>query len=457
MSSDTSPDVPGSITPDSTDSTGSAVSDSGIACTSIGGPHEHVDGAALDAFVGERLRDLDVDGKNVVLVVPDGTRSCPLPMLVGVMHRHLHGRVGSLTAVIALGTHSYMEPDEIDRMFGVGGTNADGTSQPATLEEAYPGLRVVNHEWRDPDMLVEVGHIAGERIAELSEGRLDVGADIVINRHVVESDIAIVVGPVFPHEVVGISGGNKYFIPGVAGPAFIDMTHWVGALITSSEIIGTTGITPVRAMIDEGARLIPTQRLALCCVVESGTGELEAAAFGVPEDAWATAAAVAAQTHVTYVDKPFQRVVAVMPERYDDIWTAAKGFYKTEPAVADGGEVIIYAPHITEVSETHDEIYDIGYHCRDYFVKQWEKFKHIHWGVLAHSTHMRGLGTYDAETGEEDLRIDVTLATAIPRETCEKINVGYLDPATVDLDALEADPDVTVVRNAGEVLFRLRD
>lgn len=234
------------------------------------------------------------------------------------------------------------------------------------------------------------------------------------------------------------------------------MTHWVGALITSYEIIGTTGITPVRAMIDEGSALIPSRRLALCCVVESGTGLLEAVAFGTPEDAWAATAAIAAETHVTYLDAPVRRALAIIPPRYEDIWTAAKGFYKLEPAIADGGEVIIYAPHVTEVSETHHEIYEIGYHCRDYFVQQWERFERVHWGVLAHSTHMRGQGTYDAATGQERLRINVTLATGISRETCESINVGYLDPATVDIAAFEADPDTFVVPNAGEVLFRVR-
>ena len=429
-----------------------AIVNTPVECRSIGGPHEQVSAADLDAFAAAALADVDVDGKKVCLVVPDATRSCPLPMLLAAVHRHLRGRAASQTAVIALGTHAYMEADEVDRWFGVGG---DG--QPATLAEAYPGLTVVNHEWADPDMLVEVGTIPADRIRELSEGLLDSDAPIVINRHVVESDVAIVIGPVFPHEVVGMSGGNKYFIPGVASQEFIDMTHWVGALITSHEIIGTTGITPVRAMINEGARLIPTQRLALCCVVQSGTGELEAAAFGTAEDAWASAAAIAARTHVTYVEEPFHRVVSVMPTRYDDIWTAAKGFYKLEPAMVDGGEVVIYAPHVTEVSETHDEIYEIGYHCRDYFVKQWDRFKHIHWGVLAHSTHLRGQGTYDAETGEEHLRVRVTLATQIPREVCESVNLGYLDPDSVDLDALAGDPGTVVVPNAGEILYRLRE
>lgn len=419
-------------------------SSSAVAPDLVGGPHQHVSEEELDAFIARNLARADLDDRRVALVIPDGTRSCPLPLLLASLHRHLVGRVAALTAVIALGTHSYMEPDEIARMVG---------GDPELL---YPGMAIVNHEWADPDMLVKVGHIDAARISELSEGRLAVGADILINRHVVESDVAIVVGPVFPHEVVGISGGNKYFIPGVASQEFIDMTHWVGALITSYEIIGTTGITPVRAMINEGASLIPAQRLALCLVVESGTGLVEAAAWGTAEDSWAAAAAIAAETHVHYVDKPFTKVVSVMAERYEDIWTAAKGFYKLEPAVADGGEVIIYAPHVTEVSETHHEILEIGYHCRDYFVKQWDRFSHVHWGVLAHSTHLRGKGSYDPQTGEEKLRVKVTLATRIPREVCESINLGYLDPDSIDLQALAEDPEVFVVPNAGEVLYRVR-
>ena len=422
-----------------------------LPCRTVGGPHQHVPDEELDALVAASVAEAGLEGQHVVLVIPDGTRSCPLPLLVGTLHRHLSPVVASLTAVIALGTHSYMEPQEIDRLLGVG-----GEGQPGSLEAAYPGLTVVNHEWADPDMLVHVGTIPASRISELSEGRLERDAPIVINRRVVEADAAIVVGPVFPHEVVGISGGNKYFIPGVASQEFIDMTHWVGALITSTEIIGTTGITPVRAMINEGSAMIPTRRLALCCVVRSGTGDLEAAAFGTPEDAWAETARIAAETHVHWLDEPMQRVIAVMPTRYEDIWTAAKGGYKTEPAIADGGEVVIYAPHVTEVSEVHHEIYEIGYHCRDYFVQQWERFEHIHWGVLAHSTHLRGQGTYDPETGEERLRIRVTLATQIAREVCERINLGYLDPATVDLDALAQEPGTTVIPNAGEVLYRLR-
>jgi nickel-dependent lactate racemase len=160
------------------------------------------------------------------------------------------------------------------------------------------------------------------------------------------------------------------------------------------------------------------------------------------------------------VDHPYRQVLSIMPEMYDDIWTAAKGMYKLEPVVADGGEVIIYAPHITEISYTHGRVIDeIGYHVRDYFVKQWERFKDYPWGVLAHSTHLRGIGTY--ENGVERPRIQVTLATGIPRERCERVNLGYRDPATIDpqewMERAREDEDLLVVPHAGEMLYRLRE
>jgi len=181
--------------------------------------------------------------------------------------------------------------------------------------------------------------------------------------------------------------------------------------------------------------------------------------YDTAPEAWKAAAALSARIHIRWVDKPYKRVLSVMPEMYDDLWTAAKGMYKMEPAVADGGEVVIYSPHIDEVSYTHGKIIDeIGYHCRDYFLKQWDKFKRYPGGVLAHSTHVKGLGTYDAATGVEKPRIQVSLATRIPEERCRRINLGYIDPATIRIDEWrnrEAE-GVLVVPRAGETLYRLR-
>lgn len=412
----------------------------------IGGADQTLTGDELRRFVRAQLDAAELDGKSVCLVIPDGTRSSPLPLLLDAVCSALAGRVTRLTAVVALGTHQPMSEPALAHHLGYAERG---------LEATYPGLTVLNHEWWTPDTFVELGTISAERVRELSGGLLDVPAKVALNRQVVEHDVALVIGPVFPHEVVGFSGGNKYFFPGIAGEEIIDLTHWVGALITSAEIIGTLAVTPVRALIDEAAAMIPSVRLALCVVAKSGSHDLHAASFGDPQSAWAAAAQVSAQTHVRYLDRPVKRVVSLIPSKYEDIWTAAKGFYKLEPVVADGGEVILYAPHVTEISVVHTEIYDIGYHCRDYFVGQWERFAGVHWGVLAHSTHLRGAGTWTATDGEH-CRVDVTLCTGIPEEKVRRANLGYLSPSDFDLAAYEADPDTMVVPNAGETLFRLR-
>ncbi|HEY3339147.1 MAG TPA: lactate racemase domain-containing protein [Propionicimonas sp.] len=412
----------------------------------IGGPETTLTTDEIRRFIAEQLAATDLDGRSVCLVIPDGTRSSPLPLLLRCVHEALAGRATRITAVVALGTHVGMTQEALARHLGYA---EDG------LEATYPGMTVINHEWEKPETFVTLGTISAERVSELSGGLLAVEAEVALNRVVVDHDVALVIGPVFPHEVVGFSGGNKYFFPGIAGQQIIDLTHWVGALITSAQIIGALGITPVRALINEAAALIPSRRLALCVVAKSGSHDLHAASFGAPEAAWAASALISAETHVRYLDAPVKRVVSIIPEKYEDIWTAAKGFYKLEPVVADGGEVILYAPHVKEISFVHTEIYDIGYHCRDYFVKQWDRFSGIHWGVLAHSTHLRGAGTYDEVEGEK-CRVNVTLCTGIDEERVRKANLGYLAPEDFDLAAYESDPDTMVVPNAGETLFRLR-
>jgi hypothetical protein len=132
--------------------------------------------------------------------------------------------------------------------------------------------------------------------------------------------------------------------------------------------------------------------------------------------------------------------------------------YKLEPVVADGGSLIVYAPHVTEISATHGHIIEeIGYHTRDYFLKQWDRFKQYPWGVIAHSTHVKGIGTY--EGGTEKPRVNVILATQIPPEMCAKVNLGYLDPNSIQPEdyAGREDEGILYVPKAGEMLYRLEN
>ncbi len=409
----------------------------------IGGDGELLSERATERFIEECLGSEPLDGRSLCVLVPDATRSCPLPPLLAALHRSVGDRVTRLTILVALGTHRPMTDQELSAHLAGG----------ASLGETLPRATVTNHEWWRPEQLTTVGSIPAARVRELSGGLIDQEVPVEINRAVIDHDVTLIVGPVLPHEVVGYSGGNKYLFPGVSGRQLVDVTHWLGALLTSAELIGRPGTTPVRALIDEAAGCLPGRRLALC-LVTGRAGGLQSMSFGAPEEAWASAVETSSRVHVTYLERPVLRVLSILSERYDDMWTGAKGFYKVEPVVADGGQVVIYAPHISELSVTHPDIARIGYHCRDYFLYNWDAYKGHHWGDLAHSTHLKGAGTYDPRTGERS-RVTVTLATAIPEEVVRAANLDYLDPATVDVRGWADRPGTLVVQDAGEHLFRL--
>jgi nickel-dependent lactate racemase len=399
---------------------------------------------AVQRVVASGLETLPVDGQRVLVIIPDGTRTMPMPLLFEILERALGRRASALDFLIALGTHSPMGDAELSRL--VGRPVADGRAGTH---------RLFNHRWDDPASFVRLGTIPASEVAQLSGGRLRQDVPVALNRLVTEYDRVIICGPVFPHEVAGFSGGTKYLFPGIAAPEIIHFTHWLGALVTSYEIIGTLD-TPVRAVINRAAAMLDTP-ISLIALVVSHDG-VAGAYVGDVQAAWRQAALLSARRHITWVDRPFDRMLSVMPAMYDDLWTAAKGAYKAEPAIADGGEVVIYAPHVREVSYVHGKLIDeIGYHCRDYFLAQWDRFSRYPGGILAHSTHVKGLGTYDAATGVETPRIRVTLATGIPEERCRRVNLGYRDPATIDpatWPAEAADRSIVVPR-AGELLFRV--
>jgi nickel-dependent lactate racemase len=340
-----------------------------------------------------------------------------------------------------------MSEEAINRHLGV---------SAAERASKYARINVFNHRWDQPEILQALGEISAEEIVRLSGGVLREPVPVRINKLIFDYDQLVICGPTFPHEVVGFSGGNKYFFPGISGAEVINFSHWLGAVLTSCETIGVKR-TAVRRVIDRAAAYIQKPKLCFSLVVKGDA--LAGLYIGAPEEAWEAAADLSAQQHIVWVEQPFQRVLSVMPQLYDDVWTGAKGMYKLEPVVADGGEVVIYAPHIAEISYTHGRIIDeIGYHVRDYFVKQWERFKHYPLGVLAHSTHVKGQGSFDAQSGIETPRIRVTLATSVPAERCRRVNLGYRDPATINLDdwrGREAE-GILLVPKAGEMLYRVK-
>ncbi len=389
----------------------------------------------------------DFAGKRVLLIVPDQTRTAPLPLLFDALSNRLLPVAAKLDVLVALGTHPPLPEDQLNQLLGLTSARRNG-------ELAKVGI--YNHAWDQPDQLMTLGTLSEAETGEISEGLLAREVPVQINSRVQDYDVLLVMGPVFPHEVVGFSGGNKYFFPGISGPELLNFFHWLGALITNVGIIGVKD-TPVRRVVNRAVRLIPQERRCITFVV-APNARLHGLFYGSPESAWSEAAELSGQVHIRRMPQPFHTVLSCAPPMYDEVWVAGKCMYKLEPVVADGGELIIYAPHLKEISLTHGKlIEEVGYHVRDYFVKQWEKFKDYPWGVLAHSTHVRGQGTY--EEGVENPRVQVTLASQIPREVCERINLGYRDPASIDVEAYanREHEGILLVRKAGEQLYRLEE
>ncbi|MCL4505165.1 MAG: lactate racemase domain-containing protein [Chloroflexi bacterium] len=407
-----------------------------------------LDDIRVVAKVEQGLAGFDASGKRLLVIVPDGTRTAPLPLLIRAIYRMVGRQAKQFDVMIALGTHQAMSEAALEHHLGM-----------SAVERAQMGnFRVMNHEWWAPGTLVQIGAVPAADARAITHDIISDDIPVVINRQALEHDHIIICGPVFPHESVGFSGGSKYLFPGIAGFDTISTFHWLNAMLTTMAVIGIED-TPVRRLIDKYVTYVQTPITCIAFVVsEQG---MHAVFTGDVITAQRQAAEISAQVHIAYLDKPVHTVIAHAAERYDDLWTGGKAMFKAEPVVRDGGRVLIHAPHITEVSYTHGKWLDeAGYHVRDYFALQMERFAHIPKVALAHSTNVKGAGTFDLRTGVEAPRIQVDISTRIPRERTEHINLGYVDPATVSLEEWERrakdDDGILFIPHAGEFLYRLK-
>jgi len=385
----------------------------------------------------------------VLVLIPDHTRSLPLPFLFRTLIEVLQD-TAQLDFMVALGTHPPLSEEHLCQLVGI---------TPEERHTNYAAHPILNHAWDDPTALQTIGVITQNEVKQMAGERWhpSLGGDVPvrINKTIFEYDHVLILGPTFPHEVVGFSGGAKYLFPGISGPEMINATHWLGAL---AGVVGTIGIkdTPVRAMIHAAVEKVTVPLTLIALVVEHD--ELAGIFIGDYLETWGAAADLSAQRHIQWVERPYQRVLSCAPTMYDELWTGAKAMYKLEPAVAVGGEVIIYAPHLDTVSHVHGKyIYEVGYHILDYFLQDWEQYKHIPLGVLAHSTHVRGSG--GMENGQEKPNVKVTLASKISPEDCARLNLGYCDPASIQIEAWQnrEDEGILYIPKAGEILYRSKN
>jgi nickel-dependent lactate racemase len=349
--------------------------------------------------------------------------------------------------MVALGSHALLQDNEILDLYGIGQHDLHGDFEKS---------RFLNHRWDLEDTLIDVGRFTASEIAELTDGTFGEDVTVGINRAAFAYDLLLILGPVFPHEVVGFSGGAKYLFPGISGGDFLHFFHWLAAVVSNWNTIGIKD-TAVRRLLTRAAHMVSVPKWCVSVVVTQENA-LAGIYAGELQEAWSAAADLSSRVHVVYKDRAYDTVLGVAPDMYDEIWVAGKVMYKLEPIVADGGRLIIYGPHITEISHTWGSYLErTGYHVRDYYLKQMADFADVPRAVLAHSVLVKGLGTF--EDGLEKPRIEVVLATAIPEDRCRRLNLGYLDPGSIDPDSYRnrEQEGVLYVDHAGETLHRVKD
>jgi nickel-dependent lactate racemase len=408
-----------------------------------------IDGLDLSTLteIVEQALDVIQPGERVLAIIPDKTRDDNTHQLFPVASEFLAKRgVVSFDALVAQGTHPPMA--ETQKLSKIGCANFSG--------------QLFDHRWDEPDELITLGEFSAETVNELTNGLISQSVPVSLNKLLAPGiyDTVLVFGGTVPHEVAGFAGGAKYFFPGVAGPELTHTTHWLGALAGIENIIGQVD-TPTRRLIEAATDLVPARIISLNTVVSRIDGELVTYALfaGEIREAFRRATEVSRRIHIRYTDRKYKRVVALLDPHYDELWVGGKASYKLGAIIEEGGELIIYAPHLTKLSETHGALIEkYGYapleSVRDMLGVSQELRENL--CIAAHLAHVAYAGRLD-DDGKIVPRYKITMASGLDEETCRRVNLGYIDYRAFDYEALRLDPDTLIVADAGRDLYQLRN
>ena len=384
----------------------------------------------------------------VLAIIPDKTRDDNTDLLFPFAAEILSERgVAKYDALVAQGTHPPMADDEKRSKIGL----AHGTS--AGVGEIF------DHQWNIPDELTTIGELSATDVSRLTGGLINDAVKVTLNRRLAPGvyDAILIFSATVPHEVAGFAGGAKYLFPGVAGPDLTHATHWLGALASIENVIGRVE-TPTRHMIEAAADLVTPQIITLNSVVtrdDANRLRTHALFAGDFREAFRRAADISRQVHIKYTGRKYRRVVALLDEHYDELWVGGKASYKLGGIIEEGGELIIYAPQLRTISETHGRLIEkYGYapldRVREMVALSSELQNNL--AVAAHLAHVSYAGQRD-ESGRVIPRYRITLASALDEETCRRVHLGFMDYREFRREDYEDDVDTLVVERAGRDLY----
>jgi len=400
----------------------------------------------LRAIVTEALAEIGQD-ERVLAIVPDKTRDDNTDQLLPFAAEILEQKtVGRFDVLIAQGTHGPMS--EAEKRLKIGWNKL----APATIGNIF------DHQWDRDDELVTIGELSAAQITDLTDGLMHEAVRVRINALLAPGtyDTVLVFGATMPHEVAGFAGGAKYFFPGVAGPELTHLTHWLGALATIENVIGRIE-TPTRRVIEAAAALISARIISFTSVSTRNSEGLRTHALfaGDLYEAFRRAAAVSSQVHFKRIGRKYKRVVALLDRHYDELWVGGKASYKLGSIIEAGGELIIYAPHLKQLSATH------GHLIEKYGYAPLEQVREMVAGsdelranlcVAAHLAHV-SYGSTSNAAGQVTARYLITLASGVTEAACLRVNLGFLDHRRLKLEDYRADSETLVVEDAGRDLY----
>ncbi len=276
--------------------------------------------------------------KKVLAIPPDITRFYSRAGELTEMAWRYYG--DKMTDILpALGTHFPMKPNEIDKMYG-----------------QTPKQLFRDHNWRSD--LVTLGQVPAEFVNKVSGGCVNFSWPAQVNKLLTEGELDLIlsIGQVVPHEVVGMANYNKNIFVGTGGSEGINKSHFLGAAFGMERIMGRAD-TPVRQVLnyasDNFAKHLPI--IYVQTVIGSDDdGRLVTRGLFISDniECFNLASELSLKVNFKMLDNPLKKVVVYLdPSEYKSTWLGNKSIYRTRMVLADGGELIVLAPGLSEFGE----------------------------------------------------------------------------------------------------------